>query len=1208
MEKISQLFDQNKNIYRTIEKVITYDASQEGRLKSEISEYVVTENIENKFQKLLEMMQAGMEAGGESDVGVWVSGFYGSGKSSFTKYFGLAFDEHIEIDGVPFVQHLQNRLHKPQTRTLLKKVTTRYPASVVLLDLASEMLTGATMENVSTVLYYKVLQWAGYSHNLKVATFERKLKTDGRYEEFLQSINEDLGVQWSEIQNDPLVIDSFIPGIAHKMYPSLFKTLSSFSTEIDDYIQFENKRVEEMLNIVRETTGKQYIIFIIDEVGQYIGSRSNLIFNLDGLAKNLKNIGDGKVWIMGTAQQTLTEDDPRSAINSPELYKLKDRFPIQIDLESNDIKEICYRRLLGKSPEGAATLGMMFDKNGQLLRHNTRLQDANYYNSEFTKETFINLYPFLPAHFDILLHLLGALAKSTGGIGLRSAIKVIQDVLIEGTDGHSPVAEQSTGWLATTVTIYDTLESDIRRAFPQIFYSVGKTQIRFPESTTHQDIAKTVAVLQILGNLPVTAYNIASLMHPCIDSESLYDSVETAIDELIRDPMVPFGKQNGNLCFFSEKVNDIEQERSNILVRSLEKKRIFNGVLKEVFSPLPSASINKTLTVTSGLKCRNGLSEIANIAGEKNTIQTIVEFVEKKDYETVRTELVNESRSSNSKNIIYLLGRNVPEIDDKVVEIYRCQEICNLHNRDIEQEVKDYCLAQIDRATKLTSDLHHLLKTSLSGGSLIFRGQATAVNSLSSDISEVSKNHLETVALQVFDRYSEAPVRVETSIAEKLLKIGNLNAVTSQIDPLDLVQSNGSVPSIKGDSKALLSIRDYIDQNGKIEGRLLLEHFADAPFGWSQDTLRYLVAVLLLAGEIKITVSGHEVTVNGQQAVEALKTNTSFKTVGISLRDDRPSNEMLALAAERITDLVGEMVVPLEDEISKTAAKYLPKFQSRFAPLGEKLSTLGLPGVERINSLITDIADILSIDASDAPQRFGSEESTIYDTLKWAQNVDITFKQGLEDTIRNLQQHCREIKDLPDSGVPGQLRNELADELDNLEERFGTENFYEYSADFSTSLTNIQAKTKNAVISMSGGQNNKIREAQQDLQRMPEWSELTQAEQSDILGQLEDKIISPSNDLSGLKKLIAQDFVISGLLSELKKKIETTVRERRRRSMEELRKKTGEDGKAKLIHDLKLPSTVTSSEQLESLIQMLQKLKNELTFYSEVKITINIEE
>jgi hypothetical protein len=94
----------------------------------------------------------------------------------------------------------------------------------------------------------------------------------------------------------------------------------------------------------------QYRLYI-DEVGQYVSSRPNLILNLDGLAKNLKSIGAGKVWIMGTAQQTLTEDDPRASLNSPELYKLKDRFPIQIDLESSDIREICYRRLLGKSPK-----------------------------------------------------------------------------------------------------------------------------------------------------------------------------------------------------------------------------------------------------------------------------------------------------------------------------------------------------------------------------------------------------------------------------------------------------------------------------------------------------------------------------------------------------------------------------------------------------------------------------------------------------------------------------------------------------------------------------------------------------------------------------------------------------------------------------------------------------------------------------------------
>ena len=61
--------------------------------------------------------------------------------------------------------------------------------------------------------------------------------------------------------------------------------------------------------------------------------RYSEILDLQGLAQNLKDLGHGKVWIVGTAQQTLTEDDPRAAINSPELYKLKDRFPIPVALE-----------------------------------------------------------------------------------------------------------------------------------------------------------------------------------------------------------------------------------------------------------------------------------------------------------------------------------------------------------------------------------------------------------------------------------------------------------------------------------------------------------------------------------------------------------------------------------------------------------------------------------------------------------------------------------------------------------------------------------------------------------------------------------------------------------------------------------------------------------------------------------------------------------
>ena len=229
----------------------------------------------------------------------------------------------------------------------------------------------------------------------------------------------------------------------------------------------------------------------------------------------------------------------------------------------------------------------------------------------------------------------------------------------------------------------------------------------------------------------------------------------------------------------------------------------------------------------------------------------------------------------------------------------------------------------------------------LSQGSFIFRGQTTAVDSVDSDVVDATKKHLGDVAEQVFDRYGEAPVRAETALAEKFLRVGNLKAVSSAVDPLGLVQVSGGMPHIKTDHKAVVSMRDYIDRLGTVEGKRMIEQFTDAPFGWSQDTLRYLVAAMLVAGEIKIKVSGREVTVNGQQAIDALRTNNSFKVVGVSLRDERPSNEVLARAATRLTDLVGETVIPLEDEISKTATKQFPKFQHQIRTIGRKI---GCPG------------------------------------------------------------------------------------------------------------------------------------------------------------------------------------------------------------------------------------------------------------------------
>ena len=1203
MTTIRSLFDASRNIDRIIEKVITYGASQEARLKAEISEYVVTDSIEEQFGKVLDHMQYALEAGGQNEVGMWVSGFYGSGKSSFTKYLGLAFDEHVTIDGTPFVKHLQDRLHKPQTKALLGAVTQRYPAAVVMLDLASEMVASATMEDVSTVLYYKVLQWAGYSRNLKVAAFERRVELDGRFDEFLGKIEAaNLGMAWKDLQNDPLIVDGLMPKIAYEMYPSLFPTPASFSSDTGGFVVFENNRVQEMIDLVRRKSGKQQVIFIIDEVGQYIASRNNLILNLDGLAKNIKAIGESHVWIIATAQQTLTEDNPRAALNSPELYKLNDRFPIKVDLESKDIKEICYRRLLAKSPAGEKELGQLFDAHGQELRQNTKLQDAKYYEADFTKESFVNLYPFLPAHFDILLHLLGALAKSTGGVGLRSAIKIVQDILVEQQPGAKPVADQPVGWLATTVTLFDALEKDIRRAFPSVYQAVAKARIRFPDSQLHHDVCKSVAVLQILGNLPVTVQNVASLMHPSVTSPSRQEEVRQAVDDMLKDSLVPLAEKDGNISFLSEKLHDIEDERGRIPLRTVDVRRIFNEALHQTFEPLSHCSLLGTMTVTTGLKVQVG-GNVASLAGDQNPVQTVVEFVDPGEYDDERRRLLDDSRSRLSQNTITLMARTDPGLDDLAGDVYRCKRIDELHRSDPDQEVKEYCISQQSHADKLVSQLQRRVKQTLEAGSFIFRGQLTAVAALESDLQSAARKLLAEVASQVFDRYSEAPERVDTQTAEKLLRAGtgNPGAITSALDPLALVETVSGVTKFKRDHKAITSICDFIKQNGATDGKRLLDHFAETPFGWQQDTTRYILAVMLMAGLVKLTISGRVVTAAGIQAIDAMKTNNTFKLVGVSLRDDAPPLEVLALASARLTDLIGERVVPMEQEISKAAAKHFVQLQPDYAPLAGRLRGLGLAGDERAQALCEEIATVLSTGASDVPQRLGSPESTLFNNLTWARSMKQALDNGLEDTVRELQEYRQAIEGLPDTGIPGDLRSDLAEDLAALLELSKRQDFAERVTEFNTLHTHIAGCVRDAVVKLLTHQKSRLEHAAYELQHVPGWNELTPEEHGNAVGSLDGLLIEVTQDLTGLKKLLARDYDIGSTIDQLEANIQAKGEERRHQSETE-----GVDEKAKLRKAIDVPVKVTAVGGLDSLIEQLRDVRSQVGELREFEITFSI--
>jgi hypothetical protein len=272
--------------------------------------------------------------------------------------------------------------------------------------------------------------------------------------------------------------------------------------------------------------------------------------NLDGLAKNIKSLGSGKVWMIATAQQTLTEDDPNARFNSAKLFKLADRFPIRVDLEATDIREICYRRLLAKSPAGDNELYALYDSNGAALKFHTQLSGTRYYKAGIDKEAFRKLYPFLPQHFDILLELLGRL-KISGGIGLRSAIKVIQDVLVDQSSlrpGQPLLADAPVGTLATTVTLYDSLRFDIERSreFKHVVDGAQRAEKAFGLESDETKVAKTIAVLQVLEDFPTSSENVAALLHPAVGATSQLDAVKQAVANLMEEKAVHLSEVNGH--------------------------------------------------------------------------------------------------------------------------------------------------------------------------------------------------------------------------------------------------------------------------------------------------------------------------------------------------------------------------------------------------------------------------------------------------------------------------------------------------------------------------------------------------------------------------------------------------------------------------------------------------------------------------------------
>ncbi|MFN9621147.1 MAG: DUF6079 family protein [Synechococcaceae cyanobacterium] len=278
----------------------------------------------------------------------------------------------------------------------------------------------------------------------------------------------------------------------------------------------------------RKHPGKQ-LMFVVDEVGQYVARDIQKMLDLQAIVQQLGVKGRGKVWVMVTSQEKLSDVVGYLDDNRTELARLQDRFPYKPVLEPSDIAEVTSRRVLGKNSGGEQTLQGLFQQHQGRLASHTKL-DTKIRLPELTGKAFADLYPLLPYQIELIiqvvsgLRLSGGASKQFGGAN-RAIIKLAQELL---TNPQCGLADEAVGALVTLDRVYDLQSNNIDSQYCGKISDIA-TKASHPLAVP---VAKAICLLQFVDQVPVTERNIAVVLHPRVDGDSLESEVQEACRHL----------------------------------------------------------------------------------------------------------------------------------------------------------------------------------------------------------------------------------------------------------------------------------------------------------------------------------------------------------------------------------------------------------------------------------------------------------------------------------------------------------------------------------------------------------------------------------------------------------------------------------------------------------------------------------------------------
>lgn len=835
--KLKELF--KKDITRNITGVVTIGNETEDQMVQELEEYVCTNEIISNFREFFSAYRKSIQSPTEK-IGVWVTGFFGSGKSHFLKILGYILSNKM-VYGKKAIDYFEDKINDQMIKADMK-ISSSQDNLVVLFNIDSKAKSNAKNRTASImeIMLSCFNEKLGFCESIPwLADLERNLVQDGLYEKFKERFTEITGKDYVKKRKDVFFLrDDFIKALvdikhisnesARAYFDDAQKNYSinieTFAKTVADYCQTNNRRV----------------IFLMDEVGQFIGTNSEMMLGLQTIVEDLGRFANGKAWVVVTSQQDIKSFKSDNA-NSIQLdfSKIQGRFATRLTMSSSNADEVIKKRLLDKNDDVKDYLGVIYEKNVDKLNNLLLFPSNPKWTGYKDKNQFVDDYPFVNYQYELLQKVFDSIRENglSNGKSISSGERSLINAFQESAKAK---CNDEIGLLIPFNDFFKSAEEFMDFDIKQVFSNAKKRMI----DSFDIDVLEVLFMLKGVKEMEPTIERIATLMASHIDEDklALKNKIKASLDRLISET---FAQQNGDRYEFL--TNEEQDVNRKIKKSSYSQNEVYNKINQIIYDGI--LEIGKQYPYG---KYSFGLNKYIDDIMSNNL---------NPDYITIKiyTPWGNKDYSYEQKSL--------------------CDNGClviDISNGSYIEELIQYNkIMTFDKNNSADTSLYDILqKKRAEANEREKRAKASILDCLKTadmyqygsklDIAtnDVKKRFADGISKAIQNKYSKLEY-----VKYNILKNDEISSLFNE----SVGFTNDDFIQIDNNSKAINDILDYIknekNYNRQITLSKIIDKFKKAPYGYRDIDIKYMIAGLLKHVFLRIKEHGEVLKVTSSNFI-----------------------------------------------------------------------------------------------------------------------------------------------------------------------------------------------------------------------------------------------------------------------------------------------------------------------------------------------------